>query len=270
MTTIFGKRMYGDTKASVGKDQGVHMGAVTVTVRQERFVSDRGSKSIPHEIAVAMADAVQWLDHAINQLTVTEYRKNERVAKAHLMIYGVNAGAPAIKAAKDDADRKLKTDAATREEITTVKGKLNDIKIGLSKNQVIKINNSGRLMEDGSFKHYLGVVKTATSRSITTAGNITIGYRAFREKQCLARILIHEAAHKYTAATDGPSCAGYWNEEFSDYKVPAGMTPTVCRNNADSHAVFVWALNQRREGVPDIPGVFEASMEGRWVAQTMR
>lgn len=268
----FGKRMYGSTGVAVA---AAHMKGVTITVRKERFVSNEGAKDIPHKLAEAMAISTEWLDHALTLLTRDGFKDGHRVAKAYLMVYRQRAEEFALPKPTFIPGRGRAVPVRTPEQlaeqasaaaITQLREKLANIRIGLGKSQVIKVNDRGTGTKDeqGRDKHYLGFVKGVTRASNTEWGHIEVGYRAFREKACLPRILIHEGAHKYTSANDGPETGGYWNSAFADYLKPAAMTFGRCMINADSHALFVWALNVGREGVPAISDAFETAMASRW------
>lgn len=270
----FGKRMYGSTGAAV---TAAHMKGVTITVRKERFVSSEGAKDIPHKLAEAMATSTEWLDHALTLLTRDNFKNEHRVAKAYLMVYRQRAQQFALpkptfipgraKAAAKTPEQLAEQAIAAA--ITQLREKLADIRIGLGKSQVIKVNDkaTGAKDDQGKDKHYLGLVKGVTRASNTEWGHIEVGYRAFREKACLPRILIHEGAHKYTSANDGPETGGYWNSAFADYLKPAVMTFDRCMINADSHALFVWAVNVGRQGVPAISDAFETDMVSRWAGR---
>lgn len=268
MSTFFGKRMYGNT------DVRSHMAGVTITVRKERFVSNEGAENIPLLISTAMTKAVAWLDHAIDQVTVPNYLAGGRLPRAYLQVYRTAIAQPAARpglappADRERLAQQKKFEGDVKAEIGGVLENLLKIRAGLKKSQVIKVNDDS-YQEGGETRHFLGLVKQATVQGVHTKGHITIGYRAFREGANLTRILIHEAAHKYTAAKDGTlGSGGYWSANFSDYKDPVGMVTVVCKNNADSHALFVWALNH---GVPDVPPIsdhFEAELARRWALHT--
>ena len=242
-----------------------HMAGVTITVWKERMVSDEGSKNIPHQIVQAVTTAVEWLDHAINQLTVPNYLDaKSSLAKIYLHVYRDVIKAPPVNpqlSEKARADQQKELEFSVRMRMNDLRMILTNIKIGLSKDQIIKVNDA-HTIKDGEKKHYLGLVKAAPGGK--EYGKITIGFRAFREGHNLPRIVIHEAAHKFTLATDGKNTGGYWKQDFSDYLDPEAMNHVACLNNADSHALFVWAMNIGQGGAPEISSQFAEGMENRW------
>lgn len=245
--------------------QNVHMSGVTISVHKERFVSNQGDDNIPHKIALAVATSIDWLNHAIAQITVSNYLDaNCPLAKIYLHVYRDAVVIPPrnpLLSEQEQIKQKNKTENAVKDELVEVREKMTKIRLGLSKNQIIKVNDGSIVTDEGEVKHYLGRVKPASK---TEYGNITVGFRAFRERQNLARIIIHEAAHKYAKSSDGRKSGGYWNKQFSDYLDPSAMVPQDCKNNADSYALFVWAMNVGRDNVPDISNEFSTSMENRW------
>jgi hypothetical protein len=242
-----------------------HMQGVTVTVWTQTFVYNKGESHIPHKIVEAVATSIQWLDHAIGQLSSENYNDPDCVlAKVYLHVYRHVVSRPVLDPSLSEGERRrLNSKFAfdVYDAISDIKDKLKKIRAGLAKNPIIKVNNES-VSKKGVTKHYLGYVKPA--RDGNGYGNITVGFRAFRERHNLARILIHEAAHKFTLADDGKNTGGYWNEGFGDYLDPEAMDYFACLKNADSHALFVWALNVGQPHVPEISRKFAEAVENRW------
>jgi len=243
------------------------MAGITITVRKQLFVTNQGEKNIPHQIGLSLATSVKWLDHAIEQLNVENYMKGGRLVMAYLHVFRNVISTPKRPlntpepSKTEQQEQRIKLAKEVQEEISEVKEKLIKIRNGLHQDQIIKVNDGSALNSEGQLKHYMGQVKPV---SRTDYGHITIGFRAFRERHNLTRILIHEAAHKYAKARDGVQCAGYWKSDFSDYTNPDAMPNIDCKNNADSYALFVWAMNHGRHDVPEISKQFETGMLNRW------
>lgn len=255
-------RVYSSTKVKVQKSEDsketakkMHVNGVTLTVRMQRFVKDKGGNDIEHQIMIAMARSCDWLDHAIGQLTEDNFRKATHVAKAYWFVFRDKPFYVANKNSSNSFNFK--------NIVIKVKEKLNTIRTGMERSQVIKVMNKKREQNHVSGRsHYLGLVKVSTRYLKDTYGHIEIGYEAFRIKTCLERVLIHEATHKYVHADDGKNCGGYWKDDYSDYLAPEVMDSVACLDNADSYALFVWALNNKTHAVPRL---FNEKLENYWL-----
>lgn len=267
---------------------------VPVIVLEEFWVKNKGATNIPHRIAEAVGRSVDILEIALARMTEENYMNPaDDISRIHYMVFRheelrsacktvhsnpkskdkqVEAAQTEIKKAFLGPDRKSGSSAMGS--IAKIREQLNTILDGLkTPTLIVKVNDKLRAhsQHGGHFSgedlptHYRGLVKSwhefVGSKKVKRYGNIEVGFESFRTDLYIPRIILHEAAHKFCDCYDGEhKYEGYWKSNYSDYLEPNGLSTT---DNADSMAVFAWALAQRQINV-NVPGLFATTMGARW------
>lgn len=263
-----------------------------VEVHEQYWVLNKGGKEIPYKIAEAVAISAAIIEIALARMTLERYMDpGDDIAMIHDMVFRnpvVRKSCKTIHQGKDPKDTDwIKAVGDLREafagppkgskyggHINLIRQELETILQGLGTSPlIIKVNDKKRKHDQHALRdfgeelplYYRGLVKEWTelagSKRVERRGNIEIGFQSFRTNLFIPRIIIHEGAHRFCGSKDGEGgYSGYWKSDYSDYLNPKGTTPVA---NADSIAVFAWALAQDRIGV-SIPGLFNSLTASRW------